>query len=113
MTLGTYMIGEEGQAVWRIKASPISAKNLVKSKFATIIVFSLLILLITGLLGAVLLQLTLNMVLVGFLEGIFLTFTFGSVSLYLGFKGADFTETPRPKIIRQSWAMINWVFVYF
>ena len=48
LLLGQVLIGEEGQVMWRIYASPISAKNLVKSKFFLTIIFSVIILLITG-----------------------------------------------------------------
>ena len=48
MSVGSILIGEEGQAVWRIYASPISAKNLVKSKLFFLTVLSLIVLLITG-----------------------------------------------------------------
>ena len=51
MLLGQVLIGEEGQAMWRIYASPISAKNLVKSKFFLVIIFSIIILLATGFIG--------------------------------------------------------------
>ena len=53
MTLGNMLIGEEGQAVWRIYASPISPKSLVKSKFAFLTFFSIIVLIITGTIGVV------------------------------------------------------------
>ena len=53
MLLGEILIGEEGQAVWRIYASPISAKNLVKSKYFFTVLFSIIILVASGIIGIV------------------------------------------------------------
>ena len=53
MLLGEVLIGEEGQAVWRIYASPISPKNLVKSKYFFVTLFSTIILLISGTIGTI------------------------------------------------------------
>jgi hypothetical protein len=107
LSLGNFMIGEEGQSVWRLYASPISAKNLVKSKYSFIILFSLLVLTITGVVGALLYQPSLRATIIAFFEPIFLIFAVGAISLSNGIKGADFTETPRPRMIRSKWAILN------
>ncbi len=107
MILGTVMIGEEGQAIWRIYASPISAKNIVRSKYFFIVLFSVIILVITGIIGIVIYHPSLRMTIVAISEAVLLTIALGAVSLAIGFKGADFTEIPRPKLVRQSWSMIN------
>jgi hypothetical protein len=107
LSLGNFMIGEEGQSVWRIYASPLSAKNLVKSKYFFIILFSLLVLAITGVVGVLLYHPSLRATIIAFLEPIFLVFAIGAISLSNGIKGADFTETPRPRMIRSKWAILN------
>jgi hypothetical protein len=106
-TLGNLIIGEEGQAVWRIYASPISPKNLVKSKYFFTVLFALVILAATGTLGTIIYQPTIKMVIVAFLEAFFLIIALASISLNIGFRGADFTEIPRPRMVRQYWALIN------
>jgi hypothetical protein len=105
--LGNFIIGEEGSAVWRLCASPISAKSLVKSKYSIILLFSFLILAISSIVGVVLFNPSISLLFASVLEGVFLVFALSSVSLIIGFKGADFTEIPRPKIIRQSWSLIS------
>jgi hypothetical protein len=107
MSLGNFMIGEEGQSVWRIYASPISAKNLVKSKYLFIVFFSLIVLVVTGILGFVIYQPSLRYTIVACLEAAFLVFALGAISLSNGISGADFTETPRPRMIRVAWSFIN------
>jgi hypothetical protein len=107
MSLGNLIIGEEGQAIWRIYASPVSAKNLVKSKYFFITLFGFIILAITGTLGSVIYQPSITTIIVAFAEAIFLIFALGAISLNIGFKGADFTEIPRPRMVRQSWALIS------
>jgi hypothetical protein len=109
ISLGNFLIGEEGRAVWRIYASPISAKSLVKAKLFFLIIFSLIILFITGLLGFVIYQPSLRVTLIALFEGIFLIFALGSISLSIGFKGADFTENPRPRMIRTKWSFIGFL----
>lgn len=109
MSLGNFMIGEEGQGIWRIFASPISPRSLVKSKFFFIILFALIVLAITSLIGAVIYQPTFKVTIIALLEGIFLVFALGTISLSNGIKGADFTETPRPRMIRQRTAILNFI----
>ncbi len=107
MSLGSFMIGEEGQSVWRIYASPISARSLVKSKYFFIIFFSLIILATTAILGFAIYHPSLRATIVACFEAAFLVFAIGTISLSNGIRGADFTETPRPRMIRVSWSIIN------
>jgi len=107
MSLGNLIIGEEGQAMWRIYSSPISAGSLVKSKYFFIIFFSVLVLVVTGIFGFVFYHPSLRAILVSSFEAFFLVFALGAISLSNGIRGADFTEAPRPRMIRPSWSMIN------
>jgi hypothetical protein len=107
MSLGSFMIGEEGQAVWRIYASPISAKTLVKSKYFFIIFFSVIVLAITGIFGFIVYQPSLRATIMAYCEAVFLIFALGAISLSNGIRGADFTETPRARMIRTSQSFIN------
>jgi hypothetical protein len=109
MILGNMLIGEEGQSVWRIYASPISPKNLVKSKFFFQIIFSIIILFITGAVGIIIYHPSIKVILVAFLEGLFLIFALGTIGLVFGFKGADFTASRRARMIRQQWSLISLV----
>jgi hypothetical protein len=40
-------------------------------------------------------------------ESVFAAFSLGTLSLANGIKGADFTEVPRPRMIRVGWSFIN------
>jgi hypothetical protein len=107
MLLGQVLIGEEGQSVWRIYASPISPKNLVRSKYFFVTLFSTIILLISGTVGIVFYHPTLNQAIVAFIETFFIVLAVGSISLSIGFKGPDFSETRRARMIRQEWSLIG------
>jgi hypothetical protein len=107
MTLGNFIIGEEGQSVWRIYASPISPRSLVKSKYFFIVLFSLIVFAISGVIGSIIYHPSLRTIIVGSFEGVFLVFALGALSLSNGIGGADFTETPRPRMIRQSTGIIS------
>ena len=109
MLLGEVMIGEEGQAVWRIYASPISPKNLVKSKTFFLTLFSTIILLISGSVGIVFYHPALQELIAAFLEGFFVLLAVGIVALTIGFKGPDFSQSRRARMVRQEWSLIGLV----
>ena len=107
MLFGQVSIGEEGQVVWRIYASPISAKNLVKSKFFLTIIFSVIILVVTGFIGIFVFQPTLRKAVIAMTEAFFMALAVASVSLQVGLKGPDFSGTRRARMIRQEWSLIG------
>ncbi|MCW4010459.1 MAG: hypothetical protein NWF05_07545 [Candidatus Bathyarchaeota archaeon] len=107
MSLGNFMTGEEGQSIWRIYISPVSAKNFVKSKLAFMLFFALIILPITGTIGIIIYNPSINTIITMLLESVFVAFAVGSLSLANGIKGADFNEVPRPRMIRGEWSIIN------
>lgn len=107
MIVGNIMVGEEGQAVWRIYASPVSAKNLVKSKLFFLMFFSFIILVIGTIVGTVIFRPSLTIIAVATIAAIFLIPAMGTISLAIGFKGADFTESRRKRMVRQEWSFIS------
>jgi len=107
ISLGNFMTGEEGQNIWRIYASPVSAKNFVKSKYAFMLFFALIVLPITGTIGFLIYHPSIHSMLALVLESVFVAFAAGALSLANGIKGADFNEVPRPRMIRAEWSIIN------
>ena len=107
MLLGQVLIGEEGQTMWRIYASPISPKNLVRSKFFLIIIFVIVVLLPTGIIGIVVFHPTLRKAAIGIIESFLMALAVASVSLQIGFKGPDFSGTRRARMVRQEWSLIG------
>jgi hypothetical protein len=109
MTMGNMLIGEEGASVWRIYASPITPKNLVKAKLALQVSFSVVVLIVTGSVGVLIYQPSLKFIIVATLEALFLIAALSGIALAIGFKGADFTATRRARMIRQEWSLISLV----
>jgi hypothetical protein len=107
MLLGQILIGEEGSVMWRIYASPISPKNLVKSKFFLIMIFSVIVLLATGSIGIVIFHPTLRKAVIGMVEAFLIALAVASVSLQIGFKGPDFSGTRRARMVRQEWSLLG------
>jgi len=105
--LGQVLIGEEGQAMWRIYASPISPKNLVKSKFFLVIIFSLIILLATGAVGIVVFHPSIRKAIIAMVESFFMAVAVASASLQVGFRGPDFSGSRRARMVRQEWSLIG------
>ena len=62
---------------------------------------------VTGTIGSVIYHSTLRAAIISFFEGVFLIFAIGAISLSNGIGGADFTETPRPRMIRQKTVYLN------
>ncbi len=109
MMLGNFMTGEEGQSIWRVYFSPISARNYVKSKYFFMLFFALIVLPITAAVGYVIYHPTIRTLLTLLFESVFVAFAAGALSLANGIKGADFNEFPRPRMIRGEWSLINLV----
>lgn len=107
MSLGSFMTGEEGQSVWRLYMSPISASDFIKSKYAFLLIFSLIMLPITTAIGMMVFHPSIRATIVLVLESVYMAFAVGSLSLANGIKGADFNEIPRPRMIRPAWAIIS------
>lgn len=105
--LGGIMIGQEGGAVWRIYSAPISPKSLVKSKYFFIVFFSALVTAVTGIVWVAVFHPSLRVILVGLATSLLLVFAIGALSLGNGIRGADFTELPRPRMMRTAWNFIN------
>lgn len=113
MWLGQVMIGEEGQTVWRIYASPISPKSLVKSKYFFTVLFSVIVLFASSAIGIGFLHPSLRRVVVAMLEAFFISIAAAAISLQVGFRGADFSQTRRQRMIRQEWSLLGFVEVMF
>jgi hypothetical protein len=109
MGLGNMLIGEEGEVVWRIYSSPISARSLVKSKYSFLVFFSALVTMVTTMVGIAVFHPSFRAVVVALIESLLLAFALGAVSLANGINGADFTELPRSRMIRPIWSLINLV----
>jgi hypothetical protein len=109
MLFGEILIGEEGQSVWRIYSSPISAKNLVRSKYFFMSFFSIIIVLISGALGIFLYRTAWTISIAIFLESLLLVMAVGAVALSIGFKGPDFSQSRRTRMVRQEWSLIGLV----
>jgi len=107
MLLGEVSIGEEGQSMLGIYASPISAKALVKSKYFLIAFFAAIILLISGTVGVIFYHPTILDAIVAFVATFFLIITVSAISLTIGLKGPDFSVTRRARMIRQEWSLIG------
>ena len=73
------------------------------------ILFALIVMAITGAVGSVLYHPTFRAIIISVFEGVFLVVALGVISLSNGIGGADFTETPRPRMVRQSTAIINFI----
>ncbi|MFB3890289.1 MAG: hypothetical protein ACE14S_12440 [Candidatus Bathyarchaeia archaeon] len=109
MSLGSFMTGEEGQSIWRIYMSPISPSSFVKSKFAFVLFFSLIILPVTATAAFFAYQPSFRALFIMVTESVFLAFCGGALSLANGIKGADFNEVPRPRMVRPEWAIMGFL----
>jgi len=105
--LGTMIIGEEGGAVWHFFSSPITARSLVKCKYAFIVIFSCVVTLVCGVVGILVTCASPDITVALLIESILLIFALGAVSLGAGIRGADFTEVPRPRMVRPLTVLVT------
>jgi len=105
--LGLMIIGEEGGSVWLFFSSPITARSLVKCKYAFVTIFSCIVTLVCGVIGILIAHPSPHLAIALLVESILLIFTLGAVSLGSGIRGADFTEVPRPRMVRPLTALVN------
>ena len=105
--LGTMIIGEEGESVWLFFSSPITARSLVKCKYAFVTIFSSIVMLVCGVIGILVAHPSPDIATALLIESLLLIFALGAVSLRAGIKGADFTEVPRPRMVRPLTALVN------
>jgi hypothetical protein len=104
--LGLMMIGEEGGSVWLFFSSPITARSLVKCKYAFVVVLSCVVTLVCSAIGILVARPSLDIAIVLLIESILLILALGAVSIGAGIKGADFTEAPRPRMVRPLTAFV-------
>ena len=107
MILGGMMIGLEGESVWYVYSSPITARSLVKAKYSFAMLFSLAVTLLCSVIGGTVWTPSVKLAMLCSLEAVFLVFSLSMVSLSFGIRGADFREMPRPRMIRPMWVIIN------
>jgi hypothetical protein len=110
--LGGIIVGEEGHAIWRVYASPISAESLVKSKYFFIIFFGTLVTIIVGTVDTLAFHSSTDLAFVAFLEGFLLMFPLAAISLSIGLMGPDFREEPRPRFIKVEWSLLNMILCF-
>ncbi len=104
--LGLMIIGEEGGSVWLFFSSPITARSLVKCKYAFVIIFSFIVTLVCGVIGILIARPSPDIAITLLIESMLLIFALGAVSLGAGIRGADFTEVPRPRMVRPLTAFV-------
>jgi len=109
MWLGESMIGEEGQVMWRIYASPVSGKNLVRAKYFFTVFMSTIILAISSAVAVAFYHPTLRFSVVSIILGFLSILPITGAALQIGIKGADFTQTRRARMVRQEWSLLGFV----
>jgi hypothetical protein len=107
--LGSLIVGEEGGAVWHFFSSPITARSLVKCKYAFIVIFSCVVTLVCGVIGILVMCPSPDITVALLIESVLLIFALGAVSLVVGIEGADFTEVPRPRMVRPLMSLVNMI----
>ena len=70
-------------------------------------IFSTVMLLISGSIGTVFYHPPIQQTIAAFAEGFLIVLAAGSVALTIGFKGPDFSQTRRARMVRQEWSLIG------
>lgn len=105
--LGGIVVGSEGGGMWLIRSSPIPARSFVKAKYSFTLLFSLPATSACMLAASLVTARSMKAAVVGFAEAVILLFPLAMISLTCGIKGADFSELPRPRMIRPLWMLVS------
>ena len=108
-SMGSMMIGQEGAPVWHLYSSPVTAKSLVKCKYAFVAIFACVVTLACNTVGILIIRPSPRINFAALIESIFLIVSLSAASLRAGFKGASFIEIPRPRMIRPVDTIINFI----
>lgn len=107
ISLGQIAVGTEGGSVWYIHSSPITARSLVRAKQAFVMLFSMVAMSVSFVVGLLFTPPQAEVVTISMVETVLLIISLSTVALSFGIKGADFREFPRPRMIRPLWNFVN------
>lgn len=107
--LGSMIVGSEGRAIWHFYSSPITARSLVKCKYAFVTLFSFTAMAVCGVVAVLLAHPSLDLAITSAIESLLLILALGMVSLRAGIKGAEFVEIPRHRMIRPLTMLANMI----
>jgi len=110
VTMGSMITGSEGESIWYLYSSPVSAKSLFRAKYGFVLLFSLTVTLVCSVISGLLFVPQLQIAILGLAEAVFLIVSLTSISLSFGIRGADFRELfPRSRMIRPKWSIVNFI----
>lgn len=85
--IGSMITGSEGESIWYLYSSPVSAKSLFRAKYGFVLLFSLTVTLVCSILSGLIFVPPLQIAILGLAEGIFLIVSLTSISLSFGIRG--------------------------
>ena len=88
--------------MWHIFSSPITARSLVRAKYAFVMYFSTAIMSVCFVVSGLFAPPLMEVVIISLIEAMLLI-----ISLSFGIKGFDFPKFPRPRMIRAKYSVIN------
>ncbi|MCW4006262.1 MAG: hypothetical protein NWF04_06690 [Candidatus Bathyarchaeota archaeon] len=108
--LGTLLTTLEGNSIWYLFSSPISAKSIAKAKIFFLSFFALSITLICSVIGGIVFRPPALVIAVTLLEAVFLIFSLSAISVAIGIKAAE----PRgifgvSKMVKPKWALLGFI----
>lgn len=106
-SLGSSVVGSEGERLWLLTVSPLSKDSFIRAKFYFMVIICMAISLACCAIGYIAFQPSGRTAITGVIEAGLMVFTMGIVSLYCGIVGADFREVPMPRMMRMEWRLID------
>jgi hypothetical protein len=106
MSLGMSVVGAEGERRWFLAQAPLQARSFVRAKVFLPIMLGVVLAIVFSAIGFIVLSPSPRMGATAVVEGVLLALAVGMVSLTCGIMGADFTELPRPRMLRSEWRLI-------
>ncbi|MCW4047758.1 MAG: hypothetical protein NWE99_09425 [Candidatus Bathyarchaeota archaeon] len=108
--LGSFIMGLEGENVWYLHSSPLSAENIARAKYFFVVIVDLVITLICAMVSGIIFAPSLIFAAVILIEATLLIVSLSAVSLACGFRGADYRGFfPMNRLLKPKWGLLNLV----
>ncbi|MBT0158413.1 hypothetical protein G4O51_00320 [Candidatus Bathyarchaeota archaeon A05DMB-2] len=106
--LGVFIMGLEGENVWYLHSSPLSAKTIARAKYFFVVIVDLAVTLICSVVSGIFFTPSLLLAMVILVEAALLIFALSAVSLACGFRGADYRGFfPVNRLLKPKWGLLN------
>jgi len=108
--LGVFIMGLEGENVWYLHSSPLSARAIARAKYFFVVIVDLAVTLVCAIVSGIIFAPSLLFAAAILTEATLLIFSLSAISLACGFRAADYQGFfPMNRLIKPKWGLLNFL----